>query len=53
MTQHISFLPAIGISVKSLAGNAVIKLISEGQRILISEVTIFELSAKGRKASSH
>nr|MDO8080128.1 PIN domain-containing protein [Candidatus Freyarchaeota archaeon] len=43
------FLPAIGISVKSLAGNAVIKLISEGQRILISEVTIFELSAKGGK----
>ncbi len=43
------FLPAIGISVKGLVGDAVIKLISEGQRILISDVTIFELSAKGGK----
>ena len=43
------FLPAIGISVKGLPDDAVIKLIEKGHEIYISEVTIFELAAKGAK----
>jgi len=43
------FLPAIGISVKNLPKNAVIKLIQEGHEIFINSITIFELSAKGAK----
>ena len=43
------FLPAIGVSVKGLPGGAVIKLIEKGHQISISDITIFELSAKGGK----
>jgi len=42
-------LPVIGISVKGLPRNAVIELIKRGHEILISEITLFELSAKGAK----
>ena len=43
------FLPAIGISVKNLPKDAPIKLIQEGHKIFINNITIFELSAKGAK----
>ncbi len=42
-------LPAIGISVKNLQKDAPIKLIQKGHTISISDVSIFELSAKGAK----
>ena len=42
-------LPAIGILVKELPENAVIKLLEKGHEIYINEVTIFELAAKGAK----
>ena len=42
-------LPAIGVSVKGLPEDALIKLIGKGYHISISDVTIFELSAKGGK----
>jgi len=42
-------LPAIGISVKGLPKDASIKLIQEGHQIFISDISIFELSAKGAK----
>nr|MDO8099435.1 PIN domain-containing protein [Candidatus Njordarchaeota archaeon] len=41
------FLPAIGISVEDLSRDAVIELISGGHQVSISDVTVFELSAKG------
>ena len=44
-----SFLPAIGISIRGIPRDALIKLISKGHHISISEITIFELSAKGAK----
>ncbi len=43
------FLPVIGISVKNLPRDAVIKLIKKGYDISMCEVTLFELSAKGAK----
>ncbi len=42
-------LPAIGISVKDLPKDAPIKLIQKGYQISISDISIFELSAKGAK----
>lgn len=42
-------LPAIGISVQDLPEDAPIKLIQRGHQIFISEITIFELSAKATK----
>lgn len=42
------FLPAIGISIRGIPRDALIKLISKGHHISISEITIFELS-KGAK----
>lgn len=42
-------LPAIGISVKSLPKDALIKLMYKGHQIAISDISIFELSAKGAK----
>jgi len=42
-------LPAIGISVKDLPKDASIKLIQKGYQISISDMSIFELSAKGAK----
>ncbi|MHA1708405.1 MAG: PIN domain-containing protein [Candidatus Baldrarchaeia archaeon] len=43
------FLPAIGISVKEIPRNLVIELIRRGYEVLMSEISIFELSAKGAK----
>lgn len=42
-------LPAIGISVKGLPKDAPIRLIKKGHQISISDISIFELSAKGAK----
>ena len=43
------FLPVIGISVKNIPWNTIIELIKGGHQVLISEITFFELSAKGAK----
>ena len=43
------FLPAIGISIKDIPQDAVIRLIESGYEVCISEITLFELSAKGAK----
>jgi len=42
-------LPAIGVLVKGLSRDAVIKLIEKGHKVSISDITIFELSANGAK----
>jgi len=42
-------LPAIGISIKGLPVDALIKLMGEGHEISVSDISIFELSAKGAK----
>ena len=42
-------LPAIGISVKGLPEDALIRLIKRGHKVSISDITIFELLAKGTK----
>jgi PIN domain nuclease of toxin-antitoxin system len=43
------FLPIIGISVKNLPKDAPTKLMHKKHQIFISDITIFELSAKGAK----
>ena len=42
-------LPAIGVSIKELSKDVLIKLIQKGNRIFICDISIFELSAKGAK----
>jgi len=42
-------LPAIGISVKGIPSDGMVRLIEEGHEIYTSDVSIFELSAKGAK----
>jgi predicted nucleic acid-binding protein len=42
-------LSAIGVSVKGLAGDAMMRLIEKGHEISISDITVFELSAIGAK----
>lgn len=43
------FLPTIGVSIKDLEKDALLKLIAKRQQISINEISIFELSAKGAK----
>ncbi len=43
------FLPLIGISVKGVPNDALIRLLEKGHQISLSDITIFELSAKGGK----
>jgi len=43
------FLPAIGISVKDLPKDAPLKLMQKGHQISLSDISIFELAAKGAK----
>ena len=43
------FLPVIGIRVRDLSQDIIIKLINRGFKILVSEVTLFEMLAKGGK----
>ena len=42
-------LPAIGVAIKEVSKDAVLKLNSKGHEIAVSEITVFELSAKGAK----
>jgi len=42
-------LPAIGISIRGIPEDAIIHLMEMGHQIMISNITIFELSAKGAK----
>jgi predicted nucleic acid-binding protein len=42
-------LPAIGIAIKELPNDAPIKLLAQGHQITITDITIFELAAKGAK----
>ena len=42
-------LPAIGVSIKGFPEDAPIKLARKGHLLSISDITIFELSAKGAK----
>ena len=42
-------LPALGISVKGLPRDVPIKLAKAGHQIYISDITVFELSAKAAK----
>lgn len=43
------FLPAIGVSIKDMQKDALITLIAKKHQIEMSQITIFELSAKGAK----
>ena len=43
------FLPAIGISIRGLPREAYVKLVELGPLIAISDITFFELVAKGAK----
>jgi predicted nucleic acid-binding protein len=42
-------LPAIGVAVKGIPEDTPIKLIGKGHEISTSDITLFELSAKGAK----
>lgn len=42
-------LPAIGISIKDFPNDTPIKLIQKGHQISMSNISVFELSAKGAK----
>lgn len=42
-------MPAIGISIRNIPKDSLIRLIQGGHEIFVSYVTIFELSAKGAK----
>ena len=42
-------LPAIGVSIKGLPKDALVKLMQKGHQISISNISVFELSAKGAK----
>ncbi|MDI6905366.1 MAG: PIN domain-containing protein [Candidatus Bathyarchaeia archaeon] len=42
-------LPAIGISIKDLPKDTLVRLMQKGHQISISNISIFELSAKGAK----
>ena len=43
------FLPAVGVTIKGFPEDTPIKLIENGHQLFMSEITIFELSAKGAK----
>ena len=42
-------LPAIGVSIRGIPEDTPIKLIGKGHEISMSDITLFELSAKGAK----
>ena len=42
-------LPAIGVSIKGLPKDALLRLMQKGHQISISNISVFELSAKGAK----
>jgi PIN domain nuclease of toxin-antitoxin system len=43
------FLPVIGVSIKEMQKDALLTLIAKKHQISMSQITIFELSAKGAK----
>jgi PIN domain nuclease of toxin-antitoxin system len=43
------FLPTIGVSIKEIQKDALLTLIAKKHQISMSQITIFELSAKGAK----
>jgi len=43
------FLPLIGISIKDFPHDVIIKIIRKRREVLLSEISIFELLAKGAK----
>jgi PIN domain nuclease of toxin-antitoxin system len=43
------FLPTIGVSIKEMHKDALLTLIAKKHQIAMSQITIFELSAKGAK----
>ena len=43
------FLPTIGVSIKELQKDALLLLMAKEHQIAMSQITIFELSAKGAK----
>ncbi len=42
-------LPAIGVSVRKIPSDALVRLMREGHQVSISDISLFELSAKGAK----
>ena len=42
-------LPAIGVSVKGVTKDAAERVIAQGDEVLVSEISLFELSAKGAR----
>jgi PIN domain nuclease of toxin-antitoxin system len=42
-------LPIIGIAVKELPENAILKVMKKGNYVVISHISLFELAAKGAK----
>ena len=49
MLDTTYFLPLVGISIKDLPRDALKDLLRGGHEVFVSEVSIFELSAKGAK----
>ena len=45
-------LPSIGVSVRGLPRTAISKLRKQGHKLIISNITIFELAAKGAKLAA-
>lgn len=43
------FLPTIGVSIKEMQKDALLTLIAKKHQIAMSQITVFELSAKGAK----
>ncbi|MBE3116108.1 PIN domain-containing protein [Candidatus Bathyarchaeota archaeon] len=43
------FLPTIGVSIKEMQRDALLMLIAKEHKIAMSQITIFELTAKGAK----
>ncbi len=49
LLDTIYLLPTVGISIKELSKDALVKLSTHGHEIAISQLSMFELSAKGAK----
>jgi len=49
LLDNTYLLPAIGISIRGLRKEAVLDILKRGHEVLVSQITIFELSAKGAK----
>jgi len=42
-------LPAIGVSVRKIPSDALVRLTQEGHQVSINDISVFELLAKGAK----